>query len=132
MFIGILILLALVGCKAIDEKKQADKLKYAIYSFEGAARWSYFDKMAQFYVPKKGEIIEVPLAIEKVRVTDYKVIQPLVMSPDESEGTQMVELVYVFDDEQVIRRTRFVLPWFWDEKVKNWRLRPPFPEFPRN
>ena len=126
-------LLALVGCKMsekIDAQKQTDKLNRAIYAYENTLRWSFFDKMAQFYEPEEGQMIEIPFSIEKVRVTSYDVVQPLVMSPDQDKGSQMSEVTYVFDDEQVIRRLRFVQNWFWKEKEKTWRLKPPFPVFP--
>jgi hypothetical protein len=119
------------GCGTIKEDTMAQSLYLATKGYRESIRWGYFEAAAGFLHPDERADIDFD-SLENVRVTGYEVIQPAVISADQSEQRSAVQLVrvdYVLEDEQRLKHLTDRQDWRWDDERSTWWLHTPMPAF---
>jgi hypothetical protein len=119
--------LGAAGCGRVKEDKMAAALYNATKGYRESIRWGYFDAAAGFIAPDKREDLDVK-TLENVRVTGYEVIQPAVITPQET-AVQLVRIEYVLEDEQRLKSLMDRQEWRWDKDSTNWWLYTGLPKF---
>ncbi|ESQ15902.1 MAG: hypothetical protein N838_07270 [Thiohalocapsa sp. PB-PSB1] len=115
------------GCGRVKEDKMATALYVATKGYRESIRWGYFDAAAGFLHPDQRADLDMK-ALENVRVTGYEVIQPAVITPQET-AVQRVRIEYVLEDEQRLKSLMDRQEWRWDEERVAWWLYTGLPEF---
>jgi hypothetical protein len=115
------------GCGRVKEDKMAAALYNATKGYRESVRWGYFDAAAGFLDPDEREDLDTE-ALANVRVTSYEVIQPAVITPEET-AVQLVRIEYVLQDEQRLKSLMDRQEWRWDEDATNWWLSTGLPRF---
>ncbi len=68
------------------------------------------------------------LFFDNIRVTGYEIRQPP-LPVDEAKVLQVVEIDYVLEDSQRLRKLSEQQEWRHDPESKQWQVFSPFPEF---
>ncbi len=120
------LLIALGGCSSYAERKKGNELENTLSKYRIAMRWGRWDTLMGFRAPKAPA---VPVQdFDNIRVTAYEVRQPPVPVA-ENEVAQVVEIQYVLNDQQRLRKLYDKQEWRHDEEVDQWVLHSAFPEF---
>jgi hypothetical protein len=121
-----------LGAASCGEVKK-DRLGQALYSattgYGQAIRWGYYDAAIAFLEPETREGFD-PEALSNIRVTGYEVLQPAVISPEET-AAQLVRIEYVLQDEQRVKTLSERQDWRWDKDDGAWWLHSGLPKFAR-
>ena len=120
------LLLAVSGCKSISEMKQGDDLDRALKGYEAAMRWSDFHAVLTYHKWPEGEPAPLPEDFSQLRVMDYYVVYPPVAST-ESTVQQAVEISYVNQDYQILRKVTDRQIWVYNKEIKRWEIASPMP-----
>ncbi len=120
---------ALVGCNPVKEDKMSDTLQDALNGYQKALRWGYFDNAFAYLDPKQRNDKPMPAVLEGLRLTGYDVIQPAVVKEEKMTAMQLVEIEYVYEDQQVVKKLKDRQIWHYDEKKKSWWLESGLPNF---
>lgn len=121
-----LLITSIGGCKSYSDMKSADQLDAAIKGYEAAMRWSDFSSALTYHKWPDGERVPLPEDFSDLRVMEYYVVYPPVTSSDESVQ-QMVEISYVNQNYQVLRKVSDRQIWSLDKDTKRWELITPIP-----
>ena len=116
--------LSLGGCKTLSEMKQGDDLDRAIKGYEAAMRWSDFSSVLTYHKFPEGEPVPLPEDFQDLRVMQYRVVYSPVVS---TEGTaqQMVEISYINQNYQILRKVKDRQTWALDKDTKRWEITSP-------
>ena len=122
----IFLLLLLMGCQSLEERKQSMKLEDTLRKYEATIRWGALDQARQF---QSAAAMELPAAEPKqMRVIHYETIRgPSMVAPD--KAVQVVVIQYVFSSSQVVKELMDQQVWTFDQESGAWLLQSPFPEF---
>ena len=120
------LLLALAGCKSISDMKEGDDLDRALKAYEAAMRWSDFHAALTYHKWPEGEPVPLPEDFSHLRVMDYYVVYPPVTSTD-STAQQAVEISYVNQDYQILRKVTDRQTWVYNKDIKRWEITSPMP-----
>ncbi len=124
---GVLLVLLLMGCQTLSERKQADKLQEVLRNYQGVIRWGSIDQARRFLKPEtSGEVMTKPVG--QTRVTHYEVVQGPSMVED-NKALQTAVIQYVFVDSQVVREVVDQQTWEFDPQTERWYLISPLPNF---
>ena len=115
------------GCGRVKEDTMAQSLYLATKGYRESIRWGYFEAAAGFLHPDERADVDFE-RLENIRVTGYEVIQPAVISPEQS-AVQLVRIDYVLEDEQRLKHLTERQEWRWDDEHSTWWLHTPLPEF---
>ncbi len=118
--------LLLSACFSMAEKKQKNALDNAMNQYRIAMRWGRWDTLMGFRAVKAPEVPQQDL--DNIRVTSYEIRQPPVAVSD-GVVAQVVEIEYVLNDLQRLRKVYDRQEWRLDKENKVWELFSPFPEF---
>lgn len=123
-----LLLAPLVGCKKIDERRQADLLEVTLRSYESVMRWGSLANAYGFRSPEDAAADEIPADLDQVRVVSYRVqVAPAML--DENTALQAVEIGYIRQEQQTVRKVLDRQTWVYDGEKRLWHLGSPVPEF---
>ena len=120
------LLLALGGCKSISDMKEGDDLDRALKAYEAAMRWSDFHAALTYHKWPEGEPVPLPEDFAHLRVMDYYVVYPPVTSSD-STAQQAVEISYVNQEYQILRKVTDRQIWVYNKDIKRWEITSPMP-----
>jgi len=120
------LLLTLGGCKSISDIKEGDDLDRALKAYEAAIRWSDFHAALTYHRWPEGEPIPLPEDYAHLRVMEYFVVYPAVTSSD-STAQQAVEISYVNQDYQILRKVTDRQSWVYNKEIKRWEITSPMP-----
>jgi len=120
--------LLLAGCASVERDKQAIALKSAANGYETAIRWGYYETAFGYLHPDLRKDKGLPEGLGNLRVTGYDVVQPPHIQ-DEETAAQIVNIEYVFEDRQVVKRLTDRQIWKWDDEQDSWWLMSGLPAF---
>ena len=120
--------LLLAGCASVERDKQAIALKSATNGYETAIRWGYYETAFGYLHPDLRKDKDLPDGLGNLRVTGYDVVQPPHIQDDET-AAQIVNIEYVYEDRQVVRRLTDRQIWRWDDERDSWWLMSGLPGF---
>ena len=124
----LLVLPLLAGCKKIDQRRQADNLGRTLRSYESVVRWGSLANAYGFRRPEDAARDEIPADLDQVRVVSYMVqVAPVML--DEETAVQTVEIGYIRQDQQAVRKAADRQIWFYDGEKRLWHLSSPVPDF---
>jgi hypothetical protein len=122
-----LLLSPLAGCKKIDERRQADLLEVTLRSYESVVRWGSLVNAYGFRRPEDAARDEIPGDLDQIRVVSYQVqVAPAML--DENTAVQAVEIGYIRQDEQSVRKILDRQSWAYDGEKRLWHLASQVPE----
>ena len=125
---GLFIVLVLTSCASLEKDRRAMGLEAATNAYQSALRWGDFDAAMGLLAPELRSDEELPQGLTDLRVTRYEVVQPPVIRADDS-ATQTVNIEYLFEYNQILRRLTDRQVWRWDEQEKAWWLQSGLPAF---
>jgi hypothetical protein len=120
------LLLAVSGCKTISDIKQGDDLDRALKAYEAAMRWSDYAAALTYHKWAEGEPVPLPEDFASLRVMEYYVVYPPVTSSD-ATAQQAVEISYVNQDYQILRKVTDRQTWAYNKDIKRWEITSPMP-----
>jgi len=116
----------LAGCGGYAERKKEMVLESTLSQYRTAMRWGHWESLLGMRASKAPALPEFDR--DNVRVTGYEILRPP-LPVDEGKVLQEVEIQYVLQDSQRVRRLREKQEWRHDEESKEWRIYSPFPNF---
>jgi hypothetical protein len=123
----VLLALALLsGCGSLEEKKKDAALDTTLSNYSTAMRWGRWETLFSYRDPTAPEAPDIDT--DNIRVTAYEIRQPPVPISDE-QVSQVIEIQYVIEDEQRLRKLLDKQDWRHDKETKQWRLHSAFPDF---
>jgi hypothetical protein len=125
---GLLVVLMSTGCASLEKDRRATGLEAATNAYQSALRWGDFDAAMGFLAPELRSDEALPQGFTDLRITRYEVVQPPVIRADDS-ATQTVNIEYLFEYNQILRRLTDRQVWRWDEQEKAWWLQSGLPAF---
>ncbi len=120
------LLIALGGCFSLSERTKENALENTLSKYRIAMRWGRWDTLMGFRALKAPAMPD--LNFDNIRITAYEVRQPPV-PVGEQEVAQVVEIQYVLNDQQRLRKLYDKQEWRHDEETRQWTLYSVFPEF---
>lgn len=125
LLLGVLLI---SGCATVEKDKRALALQAATNGYQSAIRWGYYETAFGYLHPdlRKGQ--PVPEGLKNLRLTGYDVVQPPTMQ-DEDTATQVVNIEYLHEDRQVVKRIADRQIWTWDDALDSWWLKSGLPAF---
>jgi len=125
---GSLIALLLAGCAAVERDRRVMGLDSTTRAYQQAIRWSDFESALGFLPPEMRLQQDWPAQFEDLRITRYEVISPAVMLTD-TQAVQVVAIEYLYEYNQIVRKTTDRQSWRWDDEAQAWWLESGFPAF---
>jgi len=120
--------LLLAACASIERDKRAVALQAATNGYQSAIRWGYYETAFGYLHPDLRKDKAPPESLKDVRLTGYDVIQPPSIQTDET-AIQVVDIEFLFEDRQVVKRLTDRQVWKWDEALDSWWLMSGLPRF---
>jgi hypothetical protein len=124
--LGVVLLLA--GCATVEKDKRAIALQAATNGYQSAIRWGYYETAFGYLHPDLRKDKPVPHGLKDLRLTGYDVVQPPTMQ-DEDTAIQVVNIEYLYEDRQVVKRISDRQVWKWDDALDSWWLKSGLPAF---
>jgi hypothetical protein len=122
----LLAVLSLSGCMSLEERKKDAALDTTLSHYRTAMRWGHWDTLFSY---RDASAPQAPdIKTENIRVTAYEIRQPPVPISDE-QVSQVVEIQYVVEDQQRLRKVLDKQDWRHDKENNQWRLHSAFPDF---
>ena len=110
------------------QKESERTLQEQLKAYEASLRWGYPGQAYNFLKPELAKKSEIPKNIDRIKVTQYKVIQrPHLIAED--IAAQVAVIGYVHEDRQVERSLTDHQRWEYDKEKKHWYRINPIPEF---
>ncbi len=103
-------------------------LEAATNAYQSALRWGDFESARGLLSPELRGDEELPQHLQDLRLTRYEVVQPPLIRADD-RATQTVNIEYLFEYNQILRRLTDRQVWRWDEQEKVWWLQSGLPDF---
>jgi hypothetical protein len=116
------------GCATVKKDQQALAFQAATSAYQRDIRWGYYQDAFAYVHPDQRKGKPLPAMFKGLRVTDYEVVQPPVM-PDRNTAIQVVDIEYLYEDRQVVKRLTDNQTWRWDDKLDSWWLHSGLPKF---
>lgn len=120
--------LLLAGCATVEKDKRAVALQAATNGYQSAIRWGYYETAFGYLHPDLRKDKPVPESLKDLRLTGYDVVQPPTMQ-DEDTAIQVVNIDYLYEDRQVVKRVSDRQVWKWDDELDSWWLKSGMPAF---
>lgn len=120
--------LLLAGCATVEKDKRAVALQAATNGYQSAIRWGYYETAFGYLHPDLRKDKPVPERLKDLRLTGYDVVQPPTMQ-DEDTAIQVVNIDYLYEDRQVVKRVSDRQVWKWDDELDSWWLKSGLPAF---
>jgi hypothetical protein len=126
--IALVAALLLGACGTIEKDRQSLGLQAATAGYQSALRWAYYETAIGYLHPDLRKDKTVPPALKGIRVTGYDVVQPPLIQ-EKDTATQIVDIEYLHEDRQVVKRLSDRQTWTWDGKLGSWWLKSGLPKF---
>jgi hypothetical protein len=121
------LMLTLVGCQSLAERKQSSRLEDVLRKYEGVIRWGTIDQASRFYRPAEMEgMVSKPAG--EMRVTHYEVVQGPTLVED-NKAIQTAVIQFVFVESQIVRELIDQQTWEYEPEEERWYLTSPAPIF---
>jgi hypothetical protein len=127
MVTAAVLVVTLGGCGRVKQDRMASALYSATKGYQESIRWGYFDAAIGFLAPDERGDVDMD-AFNNIRVTGYDVVQPAVITPQQT-AVQLVRIDYVLQDEQRLKHLADRQEWRWDEHSGVWWLHSGLPKF---
>ncbi|MBK1719031.1 hypothetical protein CKO27_15515 [Thiocystis violacea] len=124
-----LVATTLAACNPVKKDQMTDSLQNATNGYQTALRWGYYENAYAFIDPRQRQDKPMPASLEGLRLTGYDVIQPLVLKQDENQAAQIVEIEYLYEDRQIVKKLKDRQVWRYDLEKKKWWLESGLPPF---
>lgn len=121
-------LLLATGCAQVEKDKKRTTLDAAVTAYGSALRWGYFETASGFLHPDHRDGAARADWGKDLRILSYDVVQPAMLS-DEDTANQVVQIEYLHEDRQRVRRMTDRQAWRYDEGSGNWWLHSGLPPF---
>ncbi len=118
----------LAACATVEKDKRALALQAATNGYQSAIRWGYYETAFGYLHPDLRKGKPLPEGLKNVRLTGYDVVQPPTMQ-DADTATQVVNVEYLHEDRQVVKRISDRQVWKWDDALDSWWLKSGLPAF---
>ncbi|MEA1049258.1 hypothetical protein U5801_05490 [Lamprobacter modestohalophilus] len=115
------------GCGRVKEDAKRIALENTLSSYRQAIRWGYFPAAAGFVSPEQRTDLDME-HLNNVQITGYEVVQPGVISPDDT-AVQLVQIAYVLKDRQRLEQIVDRQHWRYDPISGAWWLESGLPSF---
>ncbi|NEV62723.1 hypothetical protein [Thiorhodococcus minor] len=131
LLLGLSLLLAatLPACGSVKKDKMAVTLQNATNGYRSALRWGYYENAYGFVDPEKRKDRDLPANLEGIRLTGYDVVQAPIAKKDSDTAMQIVNIEYLHEDRQVVKKLTDRQVWRYDEEAKKWWLESGLPTF---
>lgn len=116
------------GCASVERDKKKIALQAATNGYQSAIRWGYYETAFGYLHPDLRKNRPPPEGLKDLRLTGYDVVQPPTLQ-DQDTATQVVNIEYVYEDRQVVKRIGDRQVWVWDEGLESWWLKSGLPSF---
>jgi hypothetical protein len=123
-----LIALLVAGCAAVEKDRRTLSLDSTTRAYLAALRWSDFEGATVFLPPEMRPQDELPPMFNDLRITGFEILRPPVMLTD-TQATQVVAIEYLYEYNQIVRKTTDRQSWRWDDEAQAWWLESGFPAF---
>lgn len=107
----------------------ADSLQNATNGYQTALRWGYYENAYAYIDPKQRRDQSLPAVLEGLRLTGYDVIQSPTLREGDDKAIQIVEIEYLHEDRQVVKKLKDRQVWRYDADKKTWWLTSGLPAF---
>lgn len=118
----------LTGCASVEKDKRTLALEAATSGYQSAIRWGYYETAFGYVHPDLRKDKPMPESLTDLRLTGYDVVQPPLVQEDDT-ATQIVNIDYLYEDRQVVKRLTDRQTWAWDPKLESWWLKSGLPPF---
>lgn len=118
----------LAACATVEKDKRVLALQAATNGYQSAIRWGYYETAFGYLHPDLRKGKPLPEGLKDVRLTGYDVVQPPTMQ-DEDTAIQVVNVEYLHEDRQVVKRISDRQVWKWDDALDSWWLKSGLPAF---
>lgn len=119
----------MVGCATYSDMKKQDDFSETSKSYEKMIFWSNFDTADSFRDPQAREAQPADIdELKNIKVTSYSV-KKVMVSDDQSEVRQIVEIGYYRVDEVTLKTMRDQQVWLYNPTFKRWYLQSGLPPF---
>lgn len=116
------------GCGTIEKDRRALGIQASTAGYQSAIRWGYYETAFGYLHPDLRKGKAVPTELKGVRLTGYDVVQPPLIQ-EKDTATQIVDIEYLHEDQQVVKRLTDRQTWKWDDKLDSWWLQSGLPKF---
>jgi hypothetical protein len=116
------------SCGTIEKDRKALGLQASTSGYQSALRWGYYETAFGYLHPDLRKGKPVPPELKGVRLTGYDVVQPPLIQ-EKGAATQIVEIEYIHEDRQVVKRLTDRQTWQWDDMLESWWLHSGLPRF---
>jgi hypothetical protein len=123
-----LIALLVAGCAAVEKDRRTLSLDSTTRAYLAALRWSDFEGQLGFLPPEMRLQQELPADVQRPEDYRYEILRPPVMLTD-TQATQVVAIEYLYEYNQIVRKTTDRQSWRWDDEAQAWWLESGFPAF---
>ena len=127
IFIAVVLFLT-AGCATIKEKTRMKNFEKVSQLYQRVMLESDFEAAHEF-IDSGAVADETDFTVyNDIKIIEYQVKKGL-MSGDNSQVSQTVEVKYYWTDNLVVRTMRYGQLWKYDELEKTWRLKTGLPQF---
>lgn len=116
------------GCATVEKDKRAVALQAATNGYQSAIRWGYYETAFGYLHPDLRKDKPLPDSLKDLRLTGYDVVQPPTLQ-SENKASQIVNIEYLYEDRQVVKKLSDRQVWEWDPKLESWWLQSGLPAF---
>lgn len=126
LLVALCLATALAGCAKVEKESKSLGLESATNGYRQSIRWGYWEAAVGFLHPEVRVDVDFD-ALANVRVTSYEVVVPPVM--DNDKAIQVVQLEYVLNDRQTVKKVADRQVWQYDAARESWWLHSGLPAF---
>jgi len=127
LLLGLAAVLALPGCANMERERKASALQASTNAYREALRWGYWRAAVELLHPDARADLDLE-PLENIRVTSLEVVRPMSITPD-GKALRLVQIDYVLEDEQRVKRLLDRQDWRWDDSLAAWLLHSGLPAF---
>lgn len=127
--LALLALGLLAGCATYRDSTREIALQQTLKAYENTMRWGDLSKLGAFLSSELKTEEGTPPNYENIRVVQYRVTHPALMSEEGRVAVAKARIAYVLQDRQVERALIDEQRWEFDEELSEWRRTTPLPKF---
>lgn len=124
----LIVTILLTACQTIEGLKQGYELKDTLRHYANSFRWTQLNEAYDYLTQVAAAESEFPENPDNIKVTSYQVVKAVVQS-DETHAEQTVQIEFVFEDMQRVRKITDHQLWEYDGITKLWMRANAMPVF---
>ncbi len=127
--LAVLVLALLAGCNPVKKDKMAVSLQNATNGYQSALRWGYYENAYGYVAPEERKDKALSANLSDIRLTGYDIVQPPVMEQDAETALQIVNIEYLYENKQVVKKLTDRQIWRYEKEAEKWWLVSGLPKF---